>query len=69
MLLAFRELLEESTLHASRLEEAGIVKFEFVGNEKIWEVHVFKTSIFEGEPQETEGIYLFTCLRKWFTAS
>ncbi|EDO37977.1 predicted protein [Nematostella vectensis] len=51
---ARRELLEESGLTATRLEEAGILMFEFKGDPVILEVHVFRSEEFTGEPTETE---------------
>ena len=60
-----RELLEESGLTTNELQEAGILKFEFVGEPEILEVHVFTTNKYEGTPTESEGkkitrIYLIT---------
>lgn len=37
------------------LKQAGILKFEFVGEPEIMEVHVFTTNKFEGTPTESEG--------------
>ena len=51
----FRELLEESGLITYELQEAGILKFEFVGEPEIMEVHVFTTNEYEGTPAESEG--------------
>ena len=50
-----RELLEESGLTVNELEEAGILKFEFLGEPEIMEVHVFTTNKHEGTPTESEG--------------
>jgi len=52
---AKRELLEESGLITNELQEAGILKFEFVGEPEIMEVHVFTTIEYEGTPAESEG--------------
>jgi 8-oxo-dGTP diphosphatase/2-hydroxy-dATP diphosphatase len=52
----FRELFEECNLTANNLDHVGILKFEFVGEPRIMEVHVFKTSSYEGSVQESEGI-------------
>jgi len=52
---AKRELLEESGLTTNELQEAGILKFEFVGEPEILEVHVFTTNKYEGTPTESEG--------------
>ncbi|OWF51812.1 7,8-dihydro-8-oxoguanine triphosphatase-like [Mizuhopecten yessoensis] len=51
---ARRELLEESCLVCNDLKEVGLLKFEFLGNPQIWEVHVFTSNNFEGEAKETE---------------
>ncbi|XP_031562769.1 7,8-dihydro-8-oxoguanine triphosphatase-like [Actinia tenebrosa] len=51
---AKRELLEECCIKAKSLIEAGMLKFEFVGDPVILEVHVFRVEQFEGEPTETE---------------
>lgn len=34
----------------------GILKFEFLGDPVILEVHVFRVEEFEGKPTETEGM-------------
>jgi len=47
--------LEESGLITNELQEAGILKFEFVGEPEIMEVHVFTTNTYEGTPTESEG--------------
>ncbi|CAB3978054.1 7,8-dihydro-8-oxoguanine triphosphatase [Paramuricea clavata] len=51
---AKRELFEECNLTAKNLGHVGILKFEFVGEPRIMEVHVFKTSSYEGSVQESE---------------
>ena len=50
-----RELLEESGLTVNELQEAGILKFEYLGESEILEVHVFTACKFEGTPTESEG--------------
>ena len=54
-LFVYRELWEESGLTVDELQEAGILKFEFVGEPQIMEVHVFTTTIFKGTPAESDG--------------
>ncbi|CAH3136765.1 unnamed protein product [Porites lobata] len=61
---AKRELWEESGLTVDELQEAGILKFEFVGEAQIMEVHVFTTSIFKGTPAESDEMR-----PKWFSLS
>ena len=51
----FRELFEECNLTAKSLNHLAVLKFEFVGEPRILEVHVFKTSNYEGTVQESEG--------------
>ncbi|KAL3876432.1 hypothetical protein ACJMK2_034281 [Sinanodonta woodiana] len=50
---AYRELKEESGLEAKNLQEVGLLKFEFVGDPQILEVHVFTSSEYEGQPTES----------------
>ncbi|KAJ8036799.1 7,8-dihydro-8-oxoguanine triphosphatase [Holothuria leucospilota] len=58
------EMLEESCLTVKHLTEIARIDFEFVGEEQILEVHVFKTDQFEGEPTETEEMR-----PKWFSVN
>jgi 8-oxo-dGTP pyrophosphatase MutT (NUDIX family) len=58
LLTLFRELFEECNLTAKNLDHVGIIKFEFVGEPRIMEVHVFKTSNYEGSIHESEGTLL-----------
>ncbi|XP_060068660.1 oxidized purine nucleoside triphosphate hydrolase-like [Ylistrum balloti] len=51
---ARRELLEESCIVCDDLKEVGLLKFEFLGEPQILEVHVFTSNNFKGEPKETE---------------
>ncbi|KAM9393453.1 oxidized purine nucleoside triphosphate hydrolase [Pholidichthys leucotaenia] len=51
---ARRELLEESGLTVDALEKVGIIKFEFVGETEILDVHVFRADSYNGEPTESE---------------
>ena len=55
ILFPCRELFEESGLTVNELQEAGILKFEFIGEPEIMEVYVFTTNKFEGMPTESEG--------------
>lgn len=48
-------MLEESGVISNSLEEIGLLKFEFVGDPQILEVHVFTTNTYEGEIKESEG--------------
>ncbi|KAK3612436.1 hypothetical protein CHS0354_032046 [Potamilus streckersoni] len=50
---ALRELQEESGLKAKNLQEVGLLKFEFVGDPQLLEVHVFTSSEYEGKPTES----------------
>lgn len=51
---ALRELEEESGLVAEDIEERGVIRFHFEGQEKVIEVRIFKASSFFGEPRESE---------------
>ncbi|CAL1291669.1 unnamed protein product [Larinioides sclopetarius] len=51
---AKRELLEEAGIVAKSLEEVGYLEFEFIKDPLIMKVHVFTSSNFQGEPQESE---------------
>lgn len=51
---AKRELQEEAGLIALDMEQLGILNFQWQGKPDILQVNVFKTSQFQGEPQETE---------------
>ncbi|XP_061838245.1 oxidized purine nucleoside triphosphate hydrolase [Nerophis lumbriciformis] len=51
---ARRELLEESGLTVDALEKVGNIKFEFVGETQLLDVHIFRADSYNGEPIETE---------------
>lgn len=53
--LFFRELLEESGLTVDTLEKVGNIKFEFVGDTELLDVHIFRADSYHGEPTESEG--------------
>lgn len=61
---AKRELLEESGLHSDKLDRIGHLVFEFVDDPVLLDVHVFTTSSFDGEPQESDEM-----VPKWFPVS
>ena len=70
MLSLCRELFEESGLTVDDLEQAGILKFEFLGEPEIMEVHVFTTNQFHGIPTESEGNkFNFTVILKCKTTT
>jgi 8-oxo-dGTP diphosphatase/2-hydroxy-dATP diphosphatase len=56
-----RESLEEAGIKLQEIKKIGIIDFEFEGDPKILEVHIFKCAKFEGEPVETEEMR-----PKWF---
>lgn len=58
---AKRETLEESGIEIIELDEKGVIEFEFKGKPEILEVHIFKATNWQGEPQETEEMR-----PKWF---
>ncbi|XP_064415071.1 oxidized purine nucleoside triphosphate hydrolase [Latimeria chalumnae] len=51
---AKRELQEESTLTVDTLDKIGQIKFEFVGETEILDVHIFRVESYQGDPKETE---------------
>ncbi|RUS76676.1 hypothetical protein EGW08_015566 [Elysia chlorotica] len=51
---AKRELLEESGITANTLSRVGLINFEFEKDPVILEIHIFKTSDYNGNPTETE---------------
>nr|XP_015804116.2 oxidized purine nucleoside triphosphate hydrolase isoform X1 [Nothobranchius furzeri] len=51
---ARRELEEESGLTVDTLEKIGNIKFEFVGETQLLDVHIFRADAFNGEPTESE---------------
>ena len=55
-------MLEESGLQVSELDKVGVILFEFAREPQLMEVHVFRTSQYEGEPMETEGNHWHACM-------
>lgn len=53
----FRELHEESSLTVDALEKVGNIKFEFVGETQLLDVHIFRADSYKGEPTESEGMF------------
>ena len=51
---AYREMLEESGVVVSKLEKMGVIEFRFRGKPFFVEMHVFRTSSFEGTPKESD---------------
>ena len=60
---AKREVLEECGLVVSNLEKVGVLDFTLPEEEKVWQVHIFKTIDFSGELIETDEM-----APKWFPA-
>ncbi|ORX63037.1 hypothetical protein DM01DRAFT_1314786 [Hesseltinella vesiculosa] len=50
---AYRELLEESMVEAQNMIKVGLNMFTFEGDSVGLEVHVYLTTDYRGEPQET----------------
>ena len=52
-----RETKEECGLDVAiaNLDKVGVLKFEFVNEPQILEVHVFRTTCYSGEVTESEG--------------
>ncbi|XP_026113502.1 oxidized purine nucleoside triphosphate hydrolase [Carassius auratus] len=51
---ARRELLEESGLIVDTLHKIGNIKFEFIGETELLDVHVFRADAYKGEPTESD---------------
>lgn len=51
---AIREVEEETGITIHEMEKRGIIEFEFENDPVILEVHIFKITAYDGEPQETE---------------
>ena len=51
---ARRETFEESGVEVAKIDERGVIEFEFKGKPEILEVHIFKAVDWQGEPKETE---------------
>ncbi|MCE9643564.1 MAG: 8-oxo-dGTP diphosphatase [Candidatus Andersenbacteria bacterium] len=60
---AKREVLEECGLVVSNLEKVGVLDFTLPEEEKVWQVHIFKTIDFSGELIETDEMK-----PQWFPA-
>lgn len=54
--MSYRELQEESGLMVDALEKVGIIKFEFVGEPQLLDVHIFRADTYSGDPAESEGM-------------
>ncbi|XP_029015156.1 oxidized purine nucleoside triphosphate hydrolase [Betta splendens] len=51
---AKRELYEESGLTADTMEKVGNIKFEFVGETELLDVHIYRADTYNGEPTESD---------------
>lgn len=52
----FRELYEESGLTVDTMEKVGNIKFEFVGETELLDVHIFRADTYNGDPTESDGM-------------
>ncbi|CAI5675951.1 unnamed protein product [Oreochromis niloticus] len=52
--MPLRELEEESGLTVDALDKIGNIKFEFVGETQLLDVHVFRADTYNGEPTESD---------------
>lgn len=60
---AKREVFEEAGINVVSMVEVGVLMFDFeTGQDKILEVHIFRSDSFSGEPTETEEMK-----PQWFT--
>lgn len=39
------------------LEKIGNIKFEFVGEKELLDVHIFRADSYNGQPTESEGVF------------
>jgi 8-oxo-dGTP diphosphatase/2-hydroxy-dATP diphosphatase len=53
---ARRELLEGAGIEAGELEKIGVNQFEWQASAEVFEVHIFKSKSFKGEPRESDEI-------------
>ncbi|XP_016361495.1 7,8-dihydro-8-oxoguanine triphosphatase-like isoform X1 [Sinocyclocheilus anshuiensis] len=51
---ARRELLEESGLTVDTLHKIGNIKFEFIGETELLDVHIFRADTYKGVPTESD---------------
>ncbi|XP_056607975.1 oxidized purine nucleoside triphosphate hydrolase [Triplophysa dalaica] len=51
---ARRELLEESGLTVDILHKIGNIKFEFIGETELLDVHIFRADSYKGVPTESD---------------
>jgi 8-oxo-dGTP diphosphatase/2-hydroxy-dATP diphosphatase len=58
---AKRELLEEASIGAKKIDKRGFIEFEFKDDYEILAVHIFKVDDFSGEPKESEEM-----IPRWF---
>jgi ADP-ribose pyrophosphatase YjhB (NUDIX family) len=61
---ARREVLEEASITVSDINKVGVIDFVLPGEEQIWQVHIFSSTSFTGEPTESEEME-----PKWFAIS
>lgn len=54
-ILFVRELLEESGLTVDILHKIGNIKFEFIGETELLDVHIFRADSYIGVPTESDG--------------
>lgn len=66
-MLFHRETKEECGLDVTNLDKVGVLKFEFVNEPQILEVHVFRTTQYSGEVSESEGIVTINKLTMVFS--
>ncbi len=57
---AVREIMEEVRITVFNAEARGILRFQFIDGYKM-EMHIFVSTSFEGEPQETDEALPFWC--------
>lgn len=58
---AKRELFEEASIKAKKIDKRGFIEFEFQDEQEILVVHIFKVDDFSGEPKESKEM-----VPEWF---
>ena len=56
--------MEESGLTVDTLDKLGNIKFEFIGETELLDVHIFRADSFHGEPTESDGIIFIAVYHK-----
>lgn len=61
---ARREVFEEAGIHIADLDKRGVITFSFEDGSESLEVHIFRSTLFMGEPTESEEME-----PRWFSTT